>query len=344
MKRSYLEQALRQYDHILIHRTPRPPPIEPSHPSNPAPADEPPWHTPETAEPPAETPAQAGLRVAQEDNARSGVAKLAGSALALRGIQSATSVNALRATPAWGSLAQPLLGEAAEGAAATEGVAGLSELIPELAVGALGVTALDKLERNEYHNSPVKPGEVSFEVDGKTVPAKTFHETPSEGNVKIEAPTFKADELGLDRAYENPQGTHYDPSTKTLYVKGSVTPTDWVDDGRYIPFGATDQSERYQQATDAYNELKGQGKDVQRIVGHSLGGAVALTMQKNLKIPESRTFGAPVMDFNPFGHAERYRHPTDIVSILDRGATWGQWSGVNPFSSHSYSGFGGLEQ
>ena len=132
--------------------------------------------------------------------------------------------------------------------------------------------------------------------------------------------------------------------TKTLYVKGSVTPTDWVDDGRYIPFGATDQSERCQQAMDAYNELKGQGKDVQRIVGHSLGGAVALTMQKNLKIPESRTFGAPVMDFNPFGHAERYRHPTDIVSILDRGATWGPWSGVNPFSSHSYSGFGSLEQ
>ena len=95
---------------------------------------------------------------------------------------------------------------------------------------------------------------------------------------------------------------------------------------------------------DAYKELTSQGKDVGRVVGHSLGGAVALTMQKNLKIPESRTFGAPVMDFNPFGHSERYRHPTDPVSMLDRGATWGPWTGVNPLSSHSYRGFGSLQK
>ena len=139
-------------------------------------------------------------------------------------------------------------------------------------------------------------------------------------------------------------GTHYDPSTKTLYVKGSVTPTDWVDDAMYIPSDATESTERYQQAMEAYKDLKSQGKDVDRVVGHSLGGAVALTMQKNLKIPDSRTFGAPVMDFNAFGHNERYRHPTDFVSIMDRGATWGPWSGVNPLSSHSYRGFGGLEK
>ena len=150
------------------------------------------------------------------------------------------------------------------------------------------MSAVDQLMRNEYKNSAVKPGAVTFEVDGKAVPAKTFHETPPE-KVKIEAPTFKADETGLDRAYENPQGTYYDPATKTLHVKGSVTPTDWVDDGRCIPFGDTAQSERYSQAMDAYKDLKSQGKDAGRIVGHSLGGAVALTMQKNLKIPESRT-------------------------------------------------------
>ena len=108
---------------------------------------------------------------------------------------------------------------------------GAAEIVPGIALGALGVSAVDQLMRNEYKNSAVKPGEVTFEVDGKKVPAKTFHETPPE-NVKIEAPTFKADETGLDRAYENPKGTYYDPSTKTLYVKGSVTATDWVDDAR----------------------------------------------------------------------------------------------------------------
>ena len=346
MKRSYLEQSLTQFDHILVHRLTTPPPIESTPtPSNPKP-DEPPWHSPDpaSAAKPTETPAQAGLRVAQEDNQKTGVAKLAGAAMALRGIQGQTAVSALRNAPAWESLAEPLLGEAAEGTMATAGAAGLSELLPGLALGALGVSAVDRLSRNEYKNSAVKPGEVTFVVDGKAVPAKTFHETPPERKVKIEPPTFKADELGLDRAYENPVGTHYDPSTKTLYVKGSVTPTDWVDDAMYIPSDATESTERYQQAMEAYKDLKSQGKDVDRVVGHSLGGAVALTMQKNLKIPDSRTFGAPVMDFNAFGHNERYRHPTDFVSIMDRGATWGPWSGVNPLSSHSYRGFGSLEK
>jgi hypothetical protein len=346
MRRSYLEHALKQYDHIMTHRLQAPPPVESSPTLSNLEPDEPPWHSPDpdSAAKPTESPTQTELQAAEEDYAGSSVAKLAGGAMALRGIQSQTAVSALRNAPAWESLAEPLLGEAAEGTIATAGAAGLSELLPGLALGALGVSAVDRLSRNEYKNSAVKPGEVTFVVDGKAVPAKTFHETPPERKVKIEPPTFKADELGLDRAYKNPVGTHYDPSTKTLYVKGSITPTDWVDDAMYIPSNATENTERYQQAMTAYNDLKSQGKAVDRVVGHSLGGAVALTMQKNLKIPNSRTFGAPVMDFNPFGHSERYRHPTDIVSIMDRGATWGPWSGVNPLSSHSYRGFGSLEK
>ena len=277
-----------------------------------------------------------------------GLAKLMGAGLAIKGIQSqaahAVNYNALRAAPEFEALAEPLLGEAAIPAAAQGVALGAAELVPGIALGAMGVSAVDQLMRNEYRNSAVKPGEVTFEVDGKASAAKTFHETAPEGKVKIEAPTFKADEIGLDRAYENPKGMYYDPSTKTLYVKGSITATDWVDDARDIPFGDTERAERYQQAMDAYKELRSQGKDVGRVVGHSLGGAFALTMHKNLKIPESRTFGAPVMDFNPFGHSKRYRHPTDPVSMLDRGATWGPWTGVNPLSSHSYRGFGSLQK
>ena len=82
------------------------------------------------------------------------------------------------------------------------------------------MSAVDKLSRNEYRNSAVQPGEVTFEVDGKVVPAKTFHETAPETKVKIEAPTFKADETGLDRAYENPEGTYYDPSTRLSTSRG----------------------------------------------------------------------------------------------------------------------------
>ena len=345
----FLERVFQDYDYIKTHRPSRLEPLAPASTPPIKPDDPPPWVSPEA---PAATPAIKPDDPPPVDPMSSkdtgGFAKVMGAGLAIRGIQSqaaqAVNYNALRSAPEFEALAEPLLGEAAVTSVA-EGVAlGAAELVPGIALGAMGVSVVDQLMRNEYRNSAVKPGEVTFVVDGKAVPAKTFHEAPPEARVKIEAPTFAADETGLDRAYENPQGTFYDPSTKTLYVKGSVTATDWVDDARDIPFGDTERAERYRQAMDAYKELKSQGKDVGRIVGHSLGGAVALTMQKNLKIPESRTFGAPVMDFNVFGHSERYRHPLDPVSAADRGATWGPWMGVNPLSTHSYRGFGGLQK
>ena len=157
--------------------------------------------------------------------------------------------------------------------------------------------------------------------------------------------SFKQDEEGLANAYNDKtaKGVYYDPNTRTEYVKGSVTGRDWYDDFTKVPFGNTRDSERYQQADKAYDDLLANGKVVDRVVGHSLGGSVALDMQKNRGIPQSRTFGAPVLDVNPFGHSERYRHPLDPVSILDRGATWGSFSGVNPLSTHSYTGFGNLQ-
>ena len=154
--------------------------------------------------------------------------------------------------------------------------------------------------------------------------------------------TFQQDEEGLVKAYndETAPGVFYDPTTKTEYIKGSVTARDWWDDASKIPFwGDTRNAERYQQADKAYEDLLLQGKPVDRVVGHSLGGSVALQMQKDRFIPKSRTFGAPVVDLNPFGKSERYRHPLDPVSILDRGATWGKFK---PYS-HSYTGFDNLQ-
>jgi hypothetical protein len=139
--------------------------------------------------------------------------------------------------------------------------------------------------------------------------------------------TFKQDEDGLVNAYQDKTatGVYYDPVTRTEYVKGSVTGRDFYDDFTKIPmWGNTRDAERYQQADAAYEDLQASGKPVDRIVGHSLGGSVALQMQKDHQIAKSRTVGAPVVDLNPFGSAERYRHPLDCVSILDRGATWGK--------------------
>ena len=106
--------------------------------------------------------------------------------------------------------------------------------------------------------------------------------------------------------------------------------------------GATQKkSERYEQADAAYKDLQASGKPVDRIVGHSLGGSVALQMQQDHQIPKSRTFGAPVFDLvgTSYGEVERYRHPMDPVSVLDRSATWGKVK-IYP---HTYTGFEDLQ-
>ena len=139
-------------------------------------------------------------------------------------------------------------------------------------------------------------------------------------------------------------GVYYDPQTRTEYVKGTV-PTnlnDWIDDVTKIPvWGDIHDADRMKMAEAAYQDLIKKGKPVDRVVGHSLGGSVALQLQKDHDIPFSRTFGAPVLDLNPFQNAERYRHPLDPFSILDRGAT--NTSNFNHMSvnTHSYGGFHG---
>ena len=69
---------------------------------------------------------------------------------------------------------------------------------------------------------------------------------------------------------------------------------------------------------------------------------MALELAKNKGIEVSRTFGAPVLDPNPFhrGNVERLRHPLDPVSVLDRGASWGSVMAY----PHSYTGFQAFDE
>ena len=145
------------------------------------------------------------------------------------------------------------------------------------------------------------------------------------------------DEVGLQKAYENPAGIAYDSSTKSLLIKGTTSAQDVWDDLK-IPFRMTDQSDRYKQAEKVYLQLVQQGQPVDTVIGHSLGGAVALELAKNYGL-RSRTYGAPVLDLNPFQKTERFRYMLDPVSILDRGANTSWSLHMNP---HSYGGFGAV--
>ena len=153
--------------------------------------------------------------------------------------------------------------------------------------------------------------------------------------------TFIQDEHGINQAYGAATGTFYDGDTRTLNIRGSVTKQDWKDDFLRIPaWGDSRGIEMYKNAKLSYDKLISEGKPVDRVVGHSLGGSVALQLQKDKDIPFSRTFGAPVLDVNPFQkNVERYRHVLDPFSILDRGAH--NVLTTNPYT-HSYTGYSKL--
>ena len=75
-----------------------------------------------------------------------------------------------------------------------------------------------------------------------------------------------------------------------LYIAGIKSFCDEVDDLR-IPFDNVGDTQRYR---DAVPMMHG----VDTVVGHGLGGSVALSLADAYGV--SVTFGAPVIDLNPF--------------------------------------------
>ena len=134
------------------------------------------------------------------------------------------------------------------------------------------------------------------------------------------------DRTGLDRAYSTRKGLY--EAGDTLFIAGTKSLPDAYDDLK-IPFRATSQAERHREASlvlDANPKLA-------RVVGHSLGGSVALDLQQRNPNLHSVTYGAPVLSFNPFASNERYRHTGDPISAFD----WGAESWLPPKSGNPHS-------
>ena len=90
----------------------------------------------------------------------------------------------------------------------------------------------------------------------------------------------------------------------------------------------TNRSQRYE---DANRVLKA-NPQIRRIVGHSLGGAVALELQRKHPEMKTVTYGAPIISASG---GERHRALFDPVAMFDFGAKTELPRGLNP---HGYSG------
>jgi hypothetical protein len=137
------------------------------------------------------------------------------------------------------------------------------------------------------------------------------------------------DKEGLTKAYgrQSKLYTHAD----TLYIAGTSSIQDIWDDLK-IPFKQTDKSMRYRNAVAALKV----NPNIMNVVGHSLGGSVALELQKNFpdRKFKSNTYGAPVLSRTAADN--RFRNYFDPVSIMDRGATNSVNVGFNP---HTFTNF-----
>ena len=157
----------------------------------------------------------------------------------------------------------------------------------------------------------------------------------------VEKPTLKNNQItdseGLRRAYEH--GDYY-VHGRTMFIAGSHTIRDWFDDITKVPaWGDLKGSERYQKALEEFKN----NREIDTVVGHSLGGSASLDLKKNYpsRIKKSRTYGAPVMDLlgSESENVDRYRNWLDPVSIFDRGAKKSiKWNLLDSGSlTHDYS-------
>ena len=153
-----------------------------------------------------------------------------------------------------------------------------------------------------------------------------------------------SDEEGLKRAYETRDGLyqHYNK----LFISGTKDfPQDHIDDLK-LPFDDTLNKTKRGRDADAYYRSH---HEIDTVIGHSLGGAVSLALQKKYKkegnnpygIIQSKTFSSPTVSANfTNNNPNRIRYFGDPISALDFNSTtvypsfktrWKQ-------SAHSYAG------
>ena len=149
------------------------------------------------------------------------------------------------------------------------------------------------------------------------------------------------DAMGLRLAYESPDGL-YQNGTR-LYIAGTGGGGRWLgnlyDDITKVPFNRTNETQRFK---DAKQKIEEEG-NVEQIIGHSLGWAITLHLNKDYDNKfKTRVYASPTVSFQKPDRDDdnlRIRGKYDPISILDQGAITVDKGTVEPFSNHFMEGF-----
>ena len=150
----------------------------------------------------------------------------------------------------------------------------------------------------------------------------------------------EVNENGLGFAYMN-KDNYLHSNDDTLFIAGTQTSQDWFDNLKNIPFGDITKNKRYKDADD---HLKN-NPNINRLVGHSAGGNIALALQKNNPDKNFKvvTYGSPIVSLDPFkenkNDIESFKHNGDPIASLDMYANKVPIQSNNPFTLHSYKGY-----
>ena len=153
------------------------------------------------------------------------------------------------------------------------------------------------------------------------------------------------DRSGLKNAYDSPSGLY--KTGKTLFISGttgkdgSIT-RDILDDLIHLPSRGAERTEKYK---DALKMLE-QSPEITRLVGHSLGSAVANTLDQNFPNKyETTVYATPAVKPKRKGKQDPrhrdWRNPNDVVSALDGYAITSSFNDPNPLTAHGYMNFAG---
>ena len=149
------------------------------------------------------------------------------------------------------------------------------------------------------------------------------------------------DAIGLRLAYESPDGLYQ--NGMGLYVAGTGGGGRWLgdlyDDITKVPFNKANEAQRFK---DAKRKIEEEG-NIEQIIGHSLGGAITLHLNKDYENKcKTRVYASPAVSSQKpedTGQNLRIRSKYDPISILDQGAIKVDKATVEPFTNRFMDGF-----